>query len=341
MENIGWPELFGYDMNRYLTDAEFAIEQQLRQLIFWADNVLDDTIPSLRMTADVGMYWDMTLFGMQIRHSTSGMPDFLPHPFQHTFDPSTLGRFDFATSGEMPSLLAKYQRMRQIVADDYAGKIAVEFPRFHRGPLDIYVQIRGYENFLDDSFDRPAELKDALIFLADERFRFAEERRKFLGEATLPDASFVADDWVNIPFITPTFFRETMAPVYAHIQQQEGPVTGFHTCGNFTAVAQDLLQVFPDIHRLEVSGWNDLRQLDPLVDARIHFDVAVINTVTLGDAVDEQREKLAAIRLARRHRAVGVCAQAIVKLYPTYEETIRRLNLFLCRAHQQLAEGSD
>jgi len=64
--------------------------------------------------------------------------------------------------------------------------------------------------------------------------------------------------------------------------------------------------------------------------------VGMINTVSLGDAVDEQREKIAAIRDVRQHRSVCMNAGAIVKLYPTYEETLTRLNHFLVLAHDEM-----
>jgi hypothetical protein len=56
MENIGWPELFGYEMHRVHDDPDFAAQQRLRELIFWADNVEDDTVPAASIQADVGMY---------------------------------------------------------------------------------------------------------------------------------------------------------------------------------------------------------------------------------------------------------------------------------------------
>ena len=167
-----------------------------------------------------------------------------------------------------------------------------------------------------------------LLASADARLRFAKARAAFLGE-TLPEPTFVADDWVNVPFITRTFFHEVMTPVYARIRQQEGAVTGFHTCGKLDAIVEDLLTVFPEITSLEVSRWNDVAALDAKVDPRIGFGCAVINTVSLGDHEAGQRAKLNAIRRAAAHRKVTVCAQAIVKLYPTYEETLARLNRFL------------
>jgi len=35
--------------------SDFAAQQRLRELIFWADNVDDDTVPSASIQAGVGM----------------------------------------------------------------------------------------------------------------------------------------------------------------------------------------------------------------------------------------------------------------------------------------------
>src|SRR5450759_3574907 len=39
MENLGWPDLFNYDMNRVFADPAFAIEMEFRQRILWLDIV--------------------------------------------------------------------------------------------------------------------------------------------------------------------------------------------------------------------------------------------------------------------------------------------------------------
>ena len=78
LENLALPELFGFDMNRLFSDARLAIEINLRQRIFWLDNSLDDLLPGLDMDATVGMYYDMTLFGADIRHAPGGVPEFRP-----------------------------------------------------------------------------------------------------------------------------------------------------------------------------------------------------------------------------------------------------------------------
>lgn len=341
MENIGWPELFGYDMNRLLDDADFNMEQSLRQMIFWADNVDDDSIPGFAIPVTVGMYWDMTLFGQEITHTPDGVPEFFPaHPLQREFDLSFLGEFNFHTSGLMPKLLAKYEEMKEVSSSQYGGKLQIPFPQFRRGPLDTYIQIRGYENFLEDVVERPEELLEALNVVVETRMKFRRDRAQYLGEP-LPESSFVGDDWVNVPFISPSIFREFAVPVYRRLRSNEGPVTGFHTCGNLLEVVEDLLGVFPEIRTLDVSPWNDLTALDRVVDPEIAFSLNVKNTDSLGNCGSRQEEILETIASIAQHRRVpSVCAQAVVKFCPTYEETLTRLNSFIARSKAVLNQGS-
>ncbi len=334
MENIGWPELFGYDMNRYLEEPSFCFGQELRQKIFWMDNVDDDTIPDLGMPVGVGMYWDITLFGQQIRHDAIGVPEFLPHPFQQKFDLDLLGRFDFHRTGDMTLLLRKYQKMKKLAETEYEGKVRVCFPFFHRGPLDIYVQLRGYDNFIADVCERPDQLREALLFIADERFRFAKERQEYLGDKELPASTFIGDDWVNIPFISPAIFRDFVVPAYERIKTNEGPVTGFHTCGNIEPIVRELLEVLPEMSYLDVSPWNNVETLDRSVGSKIKFFAQIKNTVCLAGSEEEQRGLLEAIRGVGGHRDIEAHPQAIVKLQPTYDETLDRLNGFM-----ELAKG--
>ena len=337
MENIGWPELFGFDMNEFYGRPEFAVEMQVREQIFWADNAVDDAPLATALSATTGWYFDMTLFGQRIRHGADGVPHFEVHPLAERPALSLLPRFDFEASGDMPALIERYQRMGRCVEAEYGERLGVLFPHFHRGPLDTYVQLRGYENFVGDALENPELVAEFLAFFADERLRFARERAAFLGEAGLPATTFVADDWVNIPFISPEIFHRLVAPVYRRTRANEGPVTGYHTCGRMEPVVQELLAVFPDIRRLEVNGWNDLELLDQLISPEVGFDLSFINTFVLSATPTQQREKLELVARVARHRRLTLCAQAMVKL-DSYEETMRRMNRFVELARQVLAE---
>lgn len=336
LENIGWTDLLGHPMSRVHDDPAFAAEQRLRELVFWADNVDDDTVPSPTIQADTGMYWDMTLFGMKIRHTHLGVPEFVPHPLRERLDRSLLPPFDFPSTGDMPRIIARHARLKEISADRYGGALEVTFPHFHRGPLDIFVQLRGYEGFVEDAIERPAALTAALDHLTSERLRFARERQRHLGEPSLPPTTYVADDWVNVPFISPAMFRDLVAPCYRRIRAEEGPASGFHTCGNFEPVARDIAEIFPEIEMLEVSPWTSVTALDAILPPRIGFVCSVLNTVTLGGSEAEQRQKLLPIRDAARHRKVWLIAQAIERIPETWEQTFARLNRFLALAREVL-----
>jgi hypothetical protein len=340
MENLGWPPLFGYDFNRFYQDPEFMLEQELRQRIFWLDNTVGDDQAGLDLSPTTGFYWDITLFGQQVQTSPGGVPQFLPHPLAGRRDLRLLERFAFQTSGHMPILLHQHRQLRQLSRERCNDRVGVGFPCFHRGPLDILIQMRGYEAFLGDLTDDPAFVTAALALVVGERVRWNRERAAYLGEPFRAEATFIADDWVNPPFISPAIFRDFVVPAYQQIQQQEGPVTGFHTCGPLGPLVGHLLATFPAIRTLDVSGWNDLDQLDAAVDPAIGFQCQVRNATVLAGTPAEQRVLLDAVRRVATHRQVGLNAQSIVMLHPDLAENFRRLNDFVELARITLAVGA-
>jgi len=338
MENLGWPELFDYDMNRYLSDAAFAMEVALRQKMFWLDNSLDDDVPYLWFMATVGMYLHMTLFGQEVTHSAVGVPDFGPHPIADQADLSLIQPVDFYTSGEMPRLIELYEEVKRVNESRYGGKLTIGFPEFHRGPLDIYIQLRGYTQFVEDTLDRPQFVHDFLERIVTERFGWTQERSRFL-ELPEPDepTTRVADDWLNIPFISPATFTEFVSPAYRKIVENEGTVTDFHTCGILAPIIEELLDIFTGIEMLDVSGWNDFEELDRLVAPEVGFQLSFKNAFVLTG--EEQRHRAALERVARlgERRKVKVCVQAIMRLHDTYEEDLSRMNRFIGLARDVFA----
>jgi hypothetical protein len=337
MENLGWPPLFGFDFNRFYRDPEFMFEQELRQRIFWLDNTVGDDQAGWGMAPTTGFYWDITLFGQRITTTPGGIPEFHPHALAQSRDLGTLGRFCFHDSGDMPLLRHQYEVLQRLAREWTDGRVTVDFPRFLRGPLDILIQMRGYERFVEDVTDAPDFVHEALALLVAERVRFNQERAAWLGEAFPPGATFIADDWVNPPFISPAIFRTFIVPAYRQIQQCEGRVEGFHTCGPLGPLVGDLLAAFPAIGTLDVSGWNDVAALDQVVDPAIGFHCQVRNTTVLAGHESEHRQLLAALRQVAARRRLVVGAQSIVMLHRDLAENFRRLNHFVDLARTTLA----
>jgi hypothetical protein len=302
---------------------------ELRQRIFWLDNSDGDDQAGLEIVPTTGYYWDTTLFGQRIRTSTEGVPEFLPHPLAERPDLGILPRWEFHTSGDMPVLLRQHREIRRLSEERYGGKVTLGFPRFQRGPLDILVQMRTYEHFAFDLGERPEFLRAGLARVVVERARWNRERAAFLGETWQRGESFVADDWVNPPFVSPAVFRDLVVPAYRAIQENEGTVTGFHTCGPLQGLVEDLLSAFPGIGTLEVSGWNDVEELDRIVDPRVGFACQARNTVVLAGTDEQHRELLGKVARVARRRRVSLCAQAIVKVHDSYDEDLVRMNRFI------------
>ncbi len=336
MENLALPELFGFDMNEIFEDPGLALDIELRYRIFWLDNSHDDWNSWLGMPANAGKYFDMTLFGMEVRHTAQGVPLFMPHPVAQKPDLSLFKPFDFRTTGEMPNLIRHYKKLKELSHTRYGDKVKIYFPSFRRGPLDIYIQMRGYEGFIEDVYDNPEFAREFLAYIVNERARWNRERADFLGEKFPADSTYVADDWLNVPFITPRVFEEFIVPAYEAIQRAEGNVTGFHTCGVLTPVAKRLLEIFPAMKTLEVSGWNDFAELDKAIDPEIGFHLNFINTFVLTASETEHRRMLSTIARIAEHRHVSLCVQAIVRMHETFDETIERMNRFIDLAHEML-----
>ena len=336
MENITLPGVFGFDMNDFYKDSRLAMDIELRTKLFWLDNSLDDSLASLYVGAG-SMYYDMTLFGLHINYQTDGVPIFDRHALETDPDISQLKPFDFYSTGEMPIVHKRYGEMKRISEELYGGKVGVGFPHFHRGPLDIMIQLRGYENFVCDCAENPGYVHELMDYIIGERKRFNDLAADFRGEPA-PKTTFIADDWLHIPFISPDIFDKFIVPAYLKIQKNEGAVTGFHTCGVFVPLIKKILGTFDAIKALDVSGWNDIDELDRIVDKDIFFHVAFINSFVILSPPKDHEARLRAVREIVRKRGLAVNVQAIVKILGSADDSIMAMNRFIELARRILSD---
>lgn len=338
MENIGWPDLFGYDMNDYFADPELAMELTLRQNIFWLDNVDQDNNLD-HLSIDPGRsYWDITLLGAQIRYTRQGVPLFEPHPIADCADLALIAPFFFHTTGAMPGILRKYHEMKRLSETRYSGQVDVSFPHFERGPLDIVVQLRGYENTIRDMAENASFVHAFMDLGVQARLRFERERLEYLVTERPRAKVGLADDWVNVPFISPRMYREYVAPAYAAIQQREAKVEHFHTCGGYGGLAAELLDTLPDLQGIDiVPQCNDLVRLDQELPTNVAFHLNLLSVFTLTAELEEQRRFLEMVGRIGRRRTVTLCPGAIVRVHETYDEDIARLNAFIALARAAFA----
>jgi hypothetical protein len=338
MENIGWPPLFGYDMNDCLASPEMSLEMALRQALFWLDNV-DDDGNTEKLSIDAGMmYYDITLFGERIDYSWEGIPRFRHHPIAEQADLSLLPPFDFRVTGAMPLVLRRYEGLRQLSQECYGGQIEVTFPQFERGPIDILMQLRRYENVVMDMASAPEFVHGFIGHIVAERRRWRQERAAYLG-AEVPQTTYLADDWTCVPFVSPALFREYVLPAYRRIGENEGQVIGFHTCGNLVPLLPDLFRAFPAMRDVACNAHcNDLEQLDAAMPTGLPLYLMFLNTFILTASEEEHRRQLQAIARIGRRRPVNTIAAGMVSVREDYTEDLGRLNRFIHLARTVFAE---
>ncbi len=253
-EPVCWHHLWGYDINRLFTDAAFYCEETLRQRLWRFENIPDDARLGDGIAAWLGHYPEYTYVGMDVAFTAAGVPNIqTDHPMTRTPDPRLVPMVDFGTSGWMPRQLRWYEDINRLVGH----RLQVGFQTWWRGPLDMAVQLRGYENLMADAVERPTFVHALLAHLVDQRSRWYNGYARHF-DCPVP-AGAVGDDWINVPFISPAFFADFVLPAYLQIERFHGSLRHVHSCGNQTPVQKHLLRI-RSLAALEVSPWTDLEE---------------------------------------------------------------------------------
>ena len=334
MENIGWAQLFDYDVNRYYSDAAFQLEMQIRQRLFHWENYDDDTPLSTSFEATVGMYAEYTLFDMPVRHEREGVPHIRDdHPMTREPDLGLLKRHDFHTSGQMPELICMWEEMTKLAG----GRLTVTFPCWSRGPLDMAIQLRGYGDFVADTAERPQFVHDLMRWLVEERMRWWDEREKFLGAN--PSAAGISDDWVNVPFISPAMFEDFCLPRYLELEEYHGAVNRLHSCGDKSPLVHLMLKI-ATLDSFEVNHWTPLGVMLDRVPADKHLAHSFLNLDVLLGTEQAQEAKIRAVVDACAGRRYSLCGQALQKVSADYGHDIAQIKQFIRAARRVLGRDS-
>lgn len=333
-EGIVWAALFGFDINVYYSDPIFNFEHQLKQKLFWLNNFDDDTYITTDITASVGIYFEYTLFGLEVCYQSNGIPNIETDcPLTKNPDLSLLPKFDFCGSGVMPKLIGFYESLKKIAA----GRVKVIFPTWWRGPLDCAIQLRGYDNFIVDTIERPQFVHDLLKSITERRIMWYEEYFKFSGEH--PDGAYIGDDWLNIPFISPAIFEEFVFPCYLELSAFHKNIYGIHSCGNQSPVQELLLQI-PGIVGLECNPWMNLEQTVKNVplNKEVWVNLHPVDGVLLSDEVKMESEMQRIKALCKNHQWI-VSTGGLQKIHSDFQEDINKIKTFINVAKKVVHEN--
>ena len=320
----GAMSLFGTDVFRYFEDPLYHMEQGLLEKLWYFENY-DDTKPIVpELPIWLGHYPDYTFLGMSVTWREDGVVQLQSdHPMTRQPDLSLLPRFSFTESGLMPQALRWYDTMDKAAA----GRIKIGFINWGRGCLDLAVQLRGYEQLMMDAVERPEFVHGLMKFLVEERCRWYDEYYRYFGIPKGPIS--IADDWINIPFISPAFYEEFLLPRYLEIEKHHGGVTGIHSCGNQGPIQKFMLQI-QSIDSYEVSPWTSLEETLGNLPLSKFLRISMHPQDVLLDTPEKLREKMAFIRDTcepGREYSVGTSGIAL-RLDQTPEAFIARIRMW-------------
>ena len=333
LENIGWTQLFDYDVNRYYDDPAFNCAMQLRQKLYAFETFDDDTPIDTTLSAALGWYFDLPCVGLDVSHEPNGVPHFRDdHPLSRSPDLALLGRHNFYVTGDMPRVFNLYEGLGELTDD----RFTVAFPRWERGPLDMAILLRGYEALMADAVARPQFVHDLLRYLVEERIRWWDA---YCAEFAVSDRTAgIADDWLNVPFISPAFFEEFVLPRYLELQDYHGRIPHVHSCGN-QAPLQHLLLQLETLESMEVNHWTSLADTVRNVPPTKHLAIALLNTDVELQPEPEQEAQLREIKGLCRGRRYHLVGSALQKVHDDYAEDIRRTQHWIALARRVLRDG--
>jgi uroporphyrinogen-III decarboxylase len=320
-EPIASSILWGYDVNDYISDPYLYVEQTLTTRLWRWESFPDDDAPiTLDLAAWLGHYPEYTYAGMDVAFTPRGVPTLqTDHPLSRDPDLRLLHPVDFYTSGWMPRVLRWYDDLRGIVG----GRLNVTFNMtWWRGCLDLAIQLRGYDQFIGDTAERPEFVHDLLRFLTEQRCRWYEAYYRHYGLPVGPTA--VADDWINVPFISPRIFSEFVLPRYQEIERFHGGIAGIHSCGNQAPVQRYMLQL-ETLPGLEVSPWTDLQQSLRNIPPSKRLFIALHPNDVLCATPEEMDARLREITTSCQGRSYGIGTSGLTPIWDDPQEYVQRI----------------
>ena len=332
---IASSKVFHYDVNRYYDDPLFYVEQTLRQKLWRWDNFpYDDQSITSDILASLSFYPEYTFIGLGLSFTYEGVPIIQDdHPMTQDPDLALLEPVSFNTSGWMPRVLRWYDAVSALVGD----RMNVVFDMtWWRGCLDLAIQLRGYEGFVADTAERPQFIHDLLAYLVEQRCRWWGGYYQHFGLAAEP--SRIADDWINVPFVSPPMFRDFVLPQYLEIERYHGGVAAVHSCGNQTPVQRYLLEI-KSLPGLEVSAWTDLEQTLVNVPADKRLAISVHPNDVLCATPDEMEAKSTWIAEKCQGRSFGLGTSGVTPLTDDIDAYIAKINQWTQAAHRALEPG--
>lgn len=332
-EPIATAQIFKFDANRYFSDPAFYIEQTLRaKLWLWDNFPTDETKLTMNLPAWLNYYPEFTFVGLNVAFTHDGVPIVqTDHPLSKDPDLSLLQPVDFQTSGWMPRVLHWLDDLNT-VADK---RLEVVWEMFWwRGCLDLAIQLRGYQQLVLDMVDRPEFVHDLLKWLVDQRIHWYSEYYRYFN---LPVSPVVfADDWNNVPFISPSQYEDFCLPRYLEIEQYHKKLVSFHSCGNQAPLQKRMLGL-ESLEIFENSAWMPLEKTIENLPPDKHLQIAVHPNSVLFQTEEQMEVELCRIADLCEGRSWNINSSGLTPILDSVRDYIDQINGWIGVAQKVLA----
>lgn len=332
IERIGYSQMLNFDLILFYTDPIEFLLRSLQINVFKFQIFPSDCTPIAKSIS----YWP----GVGFEASLMGMPQ------KYTNEDAWVGRDhllksrqpldaiqypDFESQCEMARIHEFYQRMRDILSDDFK----IMFPQWTRSPWSVAWALRGIDNLIYDWIDDPEWTYSLLMQLSEFRIRFANDRAKFLGISPIKPTNFYNDE-VTFPVVSPDMYRKLILPSEIKVSKAFGGINYWHSCGNTTPFYEDINKI-PNLAMVHVSPWSDIWEANKKYSDDIVIEVAlnpvtdVMNTPTIRHA----ENRLLEIKEATKER-LSVCRADGFMVTSNVKSDIKKLQNWMDLANKIL-----
>lgn len=234
------------DLVDHYRKPERYVKDSLRILQFQHEEILDDRLKN-GIVINFGEVFESSLFGSKPTFKFD-MDPLLGAPIIKTEDDlESIDYPDFYRSGLMPKIIETYETAERMVK----GRIPVFFEKWDRSPWGVALHLRGFQNLLEDVYERPDFAHRLLAFITESRIRWEKEKERYLGSKT--EQSNLYNDEVHSEILSPEIYKEFAYPYEKKLAEfYPKGIFYFHSCGNITPFL-DTITSIRGLRRLHIS----------------------------------------------------------------------------------------
>jgi uroporphyrinogen-III decarboxylase len=242
----------GIDLVDHYEKPEKYVEDSLRILQFQHEEILDDRFKR-GIVLNFGEGFESSLFGSKPTFKSDIDPLVGVPIIKTEEDFENLDYPDFYKSGLMPKIIETYEAAEKMVK----GRIPVFFENWDRGPWGVAFHLRGFQNLVEDVYERPDFVRRLLAFITESRIRWEKEKERFIGKKT--EYPSLYDDEVHSEILSQETYKKFVYPHEKKLAEfYPNGIFYFHSCGNITPFL-DTITSIRGLRLLHISPATDFK----------------------------------------------------------------------------------